>query len=245
MKKQCALVTGGSKGIGKAISKTLGVDHNLHILVNYHSDEKAAQDTLDLLHSENISAELLKFNVSDREEVSTTLEKWKTSNPDKIITVLVNNAGVAKDNLLLWMTEPEWDSVIDTSLKGMFNLTQFVLKDMVMQKFGRIINISSLSGVKGNAGQFNYSAAKGGMISATKALAQEIGKKGITVNAVAPGFIKTEMVSDEVIGTYQKFIPAGRIGEPEEVADLVSFLASEKAGYINGSVININGGLYC
>lgn len=245
MNKNCVLVTGGTKGIGKAIAFQLGRDHNLHILVNYSGDDQAAQETLKYLHSENISAELLKFNVSNNQEVSDSIDAWKRNNEDKVISVLVNNAGVTKDNLLMWMSENEWDTVIDTSLKGMFNLTRVVLKDMVMNKSGRIINIASLSGIKGNPGQFNYSAAKGGMISATKSLAQEIGKKGITVNAIAPGFIRTDMVSDETFKNYEKFIPAGRIGEAEEVAHLASFLASNKAGYINGAVININGGLYC
>ena len=172
------------------------------------------------------------------------LEQWKESNPDKFISVLVNNAGITDDKLFIWMQENDWDSVIDVTLKGMYNVTQQVIRPMLHKRTGRIINISSLSGLKGIAGQTNYSAAKAGLIGATKALAQEVAKRNITVNAIAPGFIHTAMVNETEIEKYLPLIPAGRIGQPEEVAHLVSFLASDRSAYITGEVININGGLY-
>jgi 3-oxoacyl-[acyl-carrier protein] reductase len=169
---------------------------------------------------------------------------WYESNPEKFIGVLVNNAGITKDGLFMWMPENDWDEVIAVSVKGMFNVTQQVIRPMLKRKAGRIINIASLSGLKGLPGQVNYSAAKAAIVGATKALAQEVAKRNITVNAVAPGFIKTDMIKSMEEERYLPFIPAGRTGEPEEIAHLVSFLVSEKASYITGEVININGGLY-
>ena len=240
----CALITGGSKGIGRAIAIQLASDHHLHILINYSSDTNAAQETLDAIIQQGGSAELLKFNVVNKPEVDKVIGDWKESHPQDFISVLVNNAGIAKDTLFMWMLETNWDDVIDIALKGMFNVTQSVLRDMIKNKSGRIINISSISGLKGVAGQTNYSAAKAGIIGATKSLAQEVGRMNITVNAVAPGFINTAMLKGMNFENYSKAIPAGRVGEPEEVAHLVSFLASEKSSYITGEVININGGLY-
>jgi 3-oxoacyl-[acyl-carrier protein] reductase len=158
--------------------------------------------------------------------------------------VLVNNAGITRDNLFPWVSENDWDDVINTSLKGMYNCTQAVLQKMLRNRSGRIINVASLSGLKGVPGQTNYSAAKGGMIAATKALSQEVAKRNITVNAVAPGFILSDMTSDLPIDELKKMVPANRFGTPQEVADLVSFIASPKAAYITGEVININGGIY-
>ena len=240
----CALITGASKGIGRAIAIQLATDHHLHILINYSSDTDAAQETLDTITRHGGSAELLKFNVVNRQEVDKVVGDWQKNHPQHFIRVLINNAGMARDSLFMWMSEKNWDDVIDISLKGMFNVTQNVLREMIKNKTGRIINISSISGLKGVAGQTNYSAAKAGIIGATKSLAQEVGRMNITVNAVAPGFINTAMVEGMNLENYVKGIPIGRIGEPEEVAHLVSFLASEKSSYITGEVINVNGGLY-
>lgn len=240
----CALITGGSKGIGRAIALQLSKDHGLHILINYSSDTNAAQETLDKISSVGGSGELLKFKVQDKSVVDASITAWLTSNPEKFIKVLVNNAGITKDGLFMWMPETNWDDVIAVSLKGLFNVTQNVIRQMMKNKSGRIINISSISGLRGVPGQTNYSTAKAGIIGATKALAQEVAKMNITVNAVAPGFINTALIKNIDMEKYIKVIPAGRIGEPAEVAHLVSFLASEKSSYITGEVINVNGGLY-
>ncbi len=235
-----ALITGASRGIGKAIAQTLSKD-GFHILINYVSNEAAAQETLQSIGNKG---ELLRFDVGNREETATALQQWISKNTNKYIEVLVNNAGIRKDNLLWWMETNEWDNVIDTNLNGFYNVTKPLLKDMLSHKCGRIINIVSLSGVKGLPGQTNYSAAKGGVIAATKALAQEVGRKNITVNAIAPGFIHSDMTNDLPEAELKKLIPLNRFGNPEEVASLVSFLASSQANYITGQVININGGLY-
>lgn len=240
----CALITGGSKGIGRAIALQLSKDHGLHILINYSSDTNAAQETLDKIRKEGGSGDLLKFNVQDKSAVDASIAEWQAGNPEKFIRVLVNNAGITKDGLFMWMPETNWDDVIAISLKGLFNVTQNVIRQMMKNKTGRIINISSISGLKGVPGQTNYSTAKAGIIGASKSLAQEVAKMNITVNAVAPGFINTALIKNIDIEKYIKVIPAGRIGEPEEVAHLVSFLASEKSSYITGEVINVNGGLY-
>jgi 3-oxoacyl-[acyl-carrier protein] reductase len=240
----CALITGGSKGIGRAIALQLSKDLGLHILINYSSDANAAQETLDKIRSAGGSGELLKFNVKDKSAVDASITAWMENNPEKFIKVLVNNAGITKDGLFMWMPETNWDDVIAVSLKGLFNVTQNVIRQMMKNKSGRIINISSISGLRGVPGQTNYSTAKAGIIGATKALAQEVAKMNITVNSVAPGFINTALIKNIDMEKYIKVIPAGRIGEPEEVAHLVSFLASEKSSYITGEVINVNGGLY-
>lgn len=240
----CALITGGSRGIGRAIALQLSIDHGLYILINYSSDTIAAQETLDKICSEGGSGELLKFNVQDKSAVDACLEEWHAGNPEKFIKVLVNNAGITKDGLFMWMSESNWDDVIAVSLKGLYNVTQKVVRQMIKNKSGRIINMSSVSGLRGVPGQTNYSTAKAGIIGATKALAQELAKMNITVNAVAPGFINTEMIGNIDMEKYLKVIPVGRVGEPEEIAHLVSFLASDKSSYITGEVININGGIY-
>ena len=239
-----ALVTGASRGLGKAIAIALSKDHGLHVLINYSRNEEAARDTLEKIQSQGGSGEILQFDVSNKEDVDSKMESWFKSNPDYNIHVLVNNAGITKDNLFMWMKEEDWDSVLNISLKGMYNCTQALISKMLRKRSGRIINVASLSGLKGVPGQTNYSAAKGGMIAATKALSQEVAKRNITVNAVAPGFISSDMTKDLPEEELKKHVPANRFGEPEEVADLVSFLASEKASYITGEVININGGLY-
>lgn len=238
-----ALITGGSRGIGRAISIKLA-EKGYTVLINYQSNDKEAANTLQLVREQGGDGELLKFDVSSPAAVSEALNTWSAQHPDEYIEVLINNAGIRKDNLMLWMTEPEWNGVLNTNLNGFFYVTQALLKNMLVKRFGRIVNIVSLSGIKGMPGQTNYSAAKGGVIAATKALAQEVAKKHVTVNAVAPGFIRTEMTEDINENEWKKHIPAGRFGEPEEVADLVSFLVSPNASYITGEVISINGGLH-
>tara|TARA_R110002051_G_scaffold324635_1_gene422828 strand:+ start:21673 stop:22425 length:753 start_codon:yes stop_codon:yes gene_type:complete len=242
--KKCALVTGGSRGIGKTICIQLAIDTDYHILVNYNSNKEAALETLKSILDVGGSGELIQFNVVDNALVKSTLDNWHEQNKNAIIEVIVNNAGITKDGLFMWMKPEDWNDVINTSLNGFFNVTNHLIQKLLVQKYGRIINIVSLSGLKGTPGQTNYSAAKGAVIAATKALAQEIAKRNITVNAVAPGFIKTDMTSDLDEKELKKLVPANRFGDPEEVAHLVSFLASKKASYITGEVININGGLY-
>ena len=238
-----ALVTGGSGAIGKAVCEKLA-EMGYHVLINYNSNKDKAHHTLDSITSAGGSGDIIQFDVSDGEAVSKALSAWKEDHPDNYISVLVNNAGITKDNLMLWMEKEEWHSVINTSLNGFYNVTSGLLKEMAINKFGRIINVVSLSGIKGLPGQTNYSAAKAGIIGATKALAQEMGRKKVTVNAVAPGYIRSEMTKDLDEKQLKKLIPVNRFGLPEEVADLVAFLASEKAAYITGEVISINGGLY-
>jgi 3-oxoacyl-[acyl-carrier protein] reductase len=239
-----ALVTGASRGLGRAIAVQLAKDHGLFILINYASNLQAAEETLAEIREGGGDGELLQFNVQIKAEVDEALNGWKERNPEGFISVLVNNAGITRDGLLMWMPEQDWDDVLNTSTKGFFNVTQQVVQQMLRKRTGRIINIASISGLKGVAGQTNYSAAKGAMIAATKALAQEVAKRKITVNAVAPGFITSDMTKDLNEDELKQMIPMNRFGKAEEVAHLVSFLASEKASYITGEVININGGIY-
>ncbi len=238
-----ALVTGGSRGIGQAICVRLA-EMGCYILINYNKNSDAAKKTLEKVKQAGSDGELIPFDVSRPEKVNAALEAWKEKNNDRHISVLVNNAGIRKDNLLMWMNDKEWHEVIDTNLSSFFYITRHLVQDMLVNKFGRIINIVSLSGIKGLPGQVNYSAAKAGVIGATKALAQEVGKKNVTVNAVAPGFIRTDMTKDMDEKELKSLIPANRFGNPEEVASLVGFLASEEASYITGEVISVNGGLY-
>lgn len=243
-KNKFALVTGGSRGIGKAICLQLAKDTGYKILINYQANVSAAQETLNEIEKIGGSAELLQFNVGDTHDVQTKLDDWHETNKDAIIEVVVNNAGITKDGLFMWMKPEDWNNVINTSLNGFFNVTNHLIQKLLVHKYGRIISIVSVSGLKGTPGQTNYSAAKGGIIAATKALALEIAKRNITVNAVAPGFIKTDMTGELDEKELKKMIPLNRFGEAEEVAHLVSFLASRKASYITGEVININGGIY-
>lgn len=238
-----ALVTGGSRGIGKACCLSLA-ENGYSILLNYKSNDEAALQTKLEVEAFGVNCELLKLDVADKKEIDSKLNAWLEEYPNKMIEVLVNNAGIKRDNLMIWLTDDEWESVLDTSLNSFFYVTRALIKPMVANKFGRIINIVSLSGIKGMPGQTNYSAAKGGIIAATKALAQEIGRRNITVNAVAPGFIKTDMTAEIDEKAYKKLIPANRFGTVEEVAAVVEFLTSKKASYITGEVINVNGGLY-
>jgi 3-oxoacyl-[acyl-carrier protein] reductase len=238
-----ALVTGGSRGIGRAICIKL-ISLDFHILVNYLSNEMEALQTLSLIKQAGGNGDLLKFDVSDHVQVEDAINKWSEEHKEDYIEVLVNNAGIRKDMLMMWMENRHWHDVLNTNLNGFFYVTRAVLNNMLIRKKGRIINVVSLSGVKGLPGQVNYSAAKAAIIGATKALAQEIGKRNITVNAVAPGFIKTDMTKNLNETELKNMIPLNRFGSPEEVAEVVCFLASEKSSYITGEVIAINGGLY-
>lgn len=238
-----ALVTGGSRGIGRAICiKLAGMGY--HVLVNYKSNTDEAARTLQLVKDAGAEGELLQFDVADKEQIKTVLGGWIEANSDKTIEVLVNNAGVRDDSLMVWLKDEQWDSVVKTSLDSFFYVTRLVLEGMMMNRYGRIVNVVSLSGIKGLPGQTNYSAAKAGVIGATKALAQEVGRSGITVNAVAPGFIKTDMTEGLDEKELKRNIPVNRFGLPEEVAHAVGFLASKEAAYITAEVLSINGGLH-
>lgn len=238
-----ALVTGGSRGIGRAICVKLA-QMGYAIVINYVSNEHEALKTKELVEQAGSTAELLPFDVSDTQAADAALEAWIDAHKDSYIEVIVNNAGIRKDNLMLWMEPNDWYKVLGTSLDGFYNVTRVLLQPMLVHKYGRIISMASVSGLKGLPGQCNYSAAKGGLIAATKALAQEVGRKGVTVNAVAPGFVKTDMVEGLDEEALRKTIPMNRFGEAEEVAALVGFLASKDASYITGECISINGGLY-
>jgi 3-oxoacyl-[acyl-carrier protein] reductase len=238
-----ALVTGGSRGIGKAVCIKLAAE-GYHILINYLSNSDEADNTLKTIVTNGGSGELMQFNVSEKDAVEKAIDQWSLSNPGNYIEVLVNNAGIRKDNLQVFMEDKEWSDVIETNLNGFFFLTRKLLKDMLVKKKGSIVNIVSLSGLKGMPGQTNYSAAKAGVIGATKALAQEVARKNVRVNAVAPGFIKTDMTADLDENELKKLVPMQRFGKSEEVAETVAFLVSEKASYITGQVISVNGGIY-
>ena len=238
-----ALVTGGSRGIGRAVCIKMA-EMGYNVLINYKSNKEEADKTLALVREKGVDGEAIQFDVSDKEQIKSKLGGWMEANGDKVIEVLVNNAGIRDDGLMMWMKDEQWDGVLKTNLDGFFYVSRLVVNSMLMKKYGRIINVVSLSGLKGMPGQTNYSAAKAGVIGATKALAQEIGRKGITVNAVAPGFIKTDMTDGLNEAELKNLVPLKRFGTPEEVAHTVAFLASEGAAYITGEVISINGGLY-
>ncbi len=238
-----ALVTGGSRGIGRAICVKLA-EMGYYVIINFTSKADEAENTLKLVREKGSDGEIMKFNVADQAEVENSIGVWLDKNPDKTIEVLVNNAGIRKDQLLMWMSNEEWNSVLGVNLGGFFNVTRLIIKGMLVKKYGRVVNVVSLSGLKGLPGQTNYSASKAGVIGATKALSQEVGRRGITVNAVAPGFIKTEMTEGFNEKDFKQLIPMARFGTSEEVAEVVGFLASEKASYVTGQVISVNGGLY-
>ncbi|HBG88029.1 MAG TPA: 3-oxoacyl-ACP reductase FabG [Marinilabiliaceae bacterium] len=238
-----ALVTGGSRGIGRAVSIQLAAEA-YHVLINYRSNQAEAESTLKEIVDKGGSAELLKFDVSNNEEVVGVLGGWVSSNPDKHIEVLVNNAGITRDNLMVFMPVEDWDSVLATNLNSFFYVSKVLLQPMLLKRKGSIINMVSLSGQKGQPGQVNYAASKGAIIAATKTLAMEIGKKGVRVNAVAPGFIKTEMTGHFDENEMKRLVPLNRFGTAEEVAEVVCFLASSKSSYITGEVISVNGGIY-
>jgi len=238
-----ALVTGGSRGIGKVIAETLA-KAGYDIAICYSGNEVAAQETVAACLQFGVKAMCTKANVSNAEDVDTLFTAVKETLGS--VEVLVNNAGITKDGLLIRMKEEDFSSVIDINLKGTFLCTKAAIKDMMKAKKGRIINITSIVGVKGNAGQANYCASKAGIIGFTKSVAKEYGSKGITVNAVAPGFIQTAMTDnlpDNLKEAYLKQIPLNRFGRPEDIANVVGFLASENASYITGQVLEVTGGM--
>ena len=238
-----ALVTGGSRGIGRAVCVKLA-RMGYHVLINYASRAEEAQKTLELVREAGQDGEILPFDVCRHEQVCNAIDEWEKAHPGEYIEVLVNNAGIRSDSVLAFMPDKDWHRVLEVTLTGFYNVTQAVLQPMLVHKYGRIINMASVSGLKGQPGQTNYSAAKGGLIAATKALALEVARKQVTVNAVAPGFIETDMTGDLDEASLKNIIPLLRFGRPEEVAELVGFLASPQAGYITGEVVSINGGLH-
>lgn len=238
------MITGASRGIGKAVALQLA-RREYTVIINYLSNREAAESVASEIRNEGGTAELLPFDTSCPEQIEKAIDQWESAHDGEYISVLVNNAGVRRDNLMFMMSDDDWRSVLDTNLNGFFHITRRLLKHMMpRRRGGRIINMASLSGLKGMPGQTNYSAAKAALIGATKALAQEVAPRNITVNAVAPGFIETDMTKELPQEELKKMVPVGRFGRPEEVAALVDFLVSDQAAYITGEVININGGLY-
>lgn len=239
-----SLVTGGSRGLGRAICIKLA-SMGIPVIINYQSNQAAAEEVRDIILASGGQASLMKFDVSKQEEVTSALDAWEEEHPDDYIAYLVNNAGIRRDNVMFMMPDNDWHSVIDITVNGFFYVTRALLPKMMMRKHGgRIVNMTSLSGLKGMAGQTNYSAAKAAIIGATKSLAQEAAARNVTVNAVAPGFIETDMTKDLPQDELKQLVPMKRFGKPEEVAELVGFLCSDSASYITGEVISINGGLY-
>lgn len=238
-----ALVTGASRGIGRAAAIRLA-EMGYSVLINYLSNEAKALEVKQIIEEKSGTAALLPFDVADENAVDAAITGWEQQHPDEVIEVLVNNAGIRKDNLMVFMDTEDWTRILNIHLNGFFFTTRRLLKKMLTNKYGRVVNVVSLSGLKGLPGQANYSAAKAGIIGASKALAQEVARKNVTVNCVAPGFIATDMTADLDEKALKATIPMNRFGTPEEVADAIAFLASPQASYITGNVISINGGLY-
>ncbi len=244
LKGKVALVTGGSRGIGRATCLALAEEH-CSVGVNYNANEAAAEEVVEQLKKLGVDAQAFRADVSDRAQakalIAAMMERFGR------IDVLVNNAGITRDKSFLKMTPEQWSEVLLVNLNGPFNITSALLPQMVERQWGRIINITSIVAQMGNFGQANYAVAKGGLIAFTKTLAREVARRGVTVNAVAPGFIETDMTSDvpdEVLDVVCKLTPMARLGKPEEVARAVRFLAAPQASFITGQVININGGMY-
>jgi len=239
MQNKTAIVTGGGRGIGRAISIALGAS-GYHVIINYKSNESAAKETLEKIREAGGDGDIFAFDVSD----SISTQKAMTEITKQFeIKALVNNAGITADGLFIMMPEKDWHSVVDTALNGFYNVTKPVLKQMLRKKRGSVVSIASVAGLIGNRGQANYSAAKAGIIAASKSVSSEVARLGIRVNVVAPGLIQTEMIKDAPVEMIKKIIPMARIGKPEEVAAVVKFLCSEEASYITGQVISVNGGM--
>ncbi|EOU1109963.1 TPA: 3-oxoacyl-[acyl-carrier-protein] reductase [Clostridium perfringens] len=243
LKDKVAIVTGGTRGIGRAIALKLA-DNGANIVINYRNSDKEAEELKAILEEKGVKVLTVKCDISNFEDSKNLMDKCKEVFGK--IDILVNNAGITKDTLIMRMKEEDFDSVIDVNLKGTFNCAKHASAIMLKQRFGKIINMTSVVGIAGNAGQVNYAASKAGVIGLTKSLAKELGSRGITVNAVAPGFINTDMtasLSEKVKEEASKNIPLKRLGNPEDVANLVGFLASDAANYITGQVINVDGGM--
>jgi len=239
--EKVAIVTGASRGIGRAISMELARS-GYHVVINYRSDEAGAINTRERIKQEGGDGTIMQFDVADhlaaQAAIDAVLKSFET------IDVLVNNAGITADGLFVLMPRRDWQAVIDVSLNGFFNMTKPVLEKMVVQKSGAIVSIASVAGLIGHRGQANYSAAKAGLIGASRVVAAEVARIGIRVNVVAPGLIETEMLKDAPVGNLKTLVPMARIGKPEEVAKVVKFLCSEDASYITGQVISVNGGMF-
>ncbi|KAB3535202.1 3-oxoacyl-[acyl-carrier-protein] reductase [Alkaliphilus pronyensis] len=243
LKGKTALVTGGSRGIGKAISKALA-KAGANVVINYTSNGEAADEVVKELEKEGVKALAVKANVADPNDVKEMMKKIEENFEG--IDILVNNAGITRDNLFMRMKDEEWQQVMDVNLNGIFFCTKAVIRRMMKQKYGKIINMSSVVGVMGNAGQANYCASKAGVIGLTKSLARELAVKNINVNGIAPGFIDTDMTSvlpDSIKEDLLNNIPLKRYGKPDDIANLVVFLSSENANYITGQIIHVDGGM--
>ena len=243
--ERVAVITGGSKGIGRAVALKFAAERASLVLVHYDADEAAIEETLGLVAAQGSRAEGRRVDVSSREDVETLLEDVLERYGR--VDVLVNNAGITRDTLLMRMSEEDWDAVLAVNLKSVFNCTRAVVQPMMKQRRGRIVSISSVVGQIGNAGQANYAASKAGILGFTKSVAREVAPRGITVNAVAPGFVATEMTDglpQKVKDAFMQQIPLGRIGKPDDVAEAVYWLCSDAASYVTGQTIHVNGGMF-
>jgi 3-oxoacyl-[acyl-carrier protein] reductase len=238
--KKTAIVTGASRGIGRATAVEMA-KAGYFVIINFKSNETAALETLSLIQSAGGGGEIFQFDVADNTQTKDAVKAINERH--KNIQVLVNNAGITADGLFMLLGEEEWDSVINTSLKGFYNITKPVLREMVRRKCGSIVSVSSLSALMPNRGQANYAAAKAGIIAASRSLAAEVARFGIRVNVVAPGLIETDMIKDAPVEQIKQIIPMARLGKPEEVASVIRFLCSDDASYVTGQVIGINGGI--